>query len=172
MEVKCIDADVSWGLLSQGTVYKVYQDLPYNYIITDNGGCLTKWLKDRFEIVSEFQNFKVRCIDNSTISLPCPLVLGQIYEVDGNTETSYQLVGEPLGWLKTRFETVSDSDFDLLTYQHVLDLIDQHIRDWKYGAIQDNRNIRALDTNSIVKALEMLKTSLSSEQSRRTNKVD
>jgi hypothetical protein len=120
---------------------------------------------------------KVKCVNgfDSNEGEGC-VKTGSIYQVETEDDEFYYIKvlsnGSSGGWLKTRFEIVTDSDPNLVTYQHVLDLISQHIKDWKYGAIQDNHNIRALDTNSIVKALQMLYNQLSAEQWRRTSKVD
>lgn len=115
MEVKCIDADNSFGLLSKGVIYKVHKTLYDYYIIIDNGGCFTSWPTDRFEIVTPFQNFKVKCINSS--GQYCFLTLGKIYEVCGESvsKNDYLLVGEALGWMKSRFEKVDDNSVSSTT---------------------------------------------------------
>lgn len=50
---------------------------------------------------------KVKCINNLS-SYPCPLVVGEVYEVRGehSNKTDWYLVGVEMSWLKTRFEIV------------------------------------------------------------------
>jgi hypothetical protein len=109
MEVKCIDASGAGAYLTQGKIYTVQQEFKTQYTIYDNSNFLSTYDADRFEVVSSFQNFKVRCIDNA--GELCTLILGRIYEVEGESVSGddYKLVGWGLSWNKRRFEKVDDN---------------------------------------------------------------
>src|SRR5580698_6052824 len=98
--VKCLDALNS--ALKQGVVYEVLSEQHLYYQLKNNLG---EWPKYCFvEVPAPKTNKYVKCID----SLECygQLHYGTIYQVIGETDNDYILVGVYLSWDKSRFETV------------------------------------------------------------------
>jgi hypothetical protein len=99
--------------LKQGAVYEVSLEDDFYYQLKNS---LCRWEKIRFVEVKNAagdpleQPKYVRCID----SLECDgkLHYGTIYQVFGETDNDYILVGVHLSWDKDRFETVPHANKD------------------------------------------------------------
>ena len=55
-------------------------------------------------------NMKVKCINNDCKDMVCPLILGEVYEVEHKTDYDYLLKGESLSWDQRRFVVVDQLD--------------------------------------------------------------
>jgi len=108
MKVRCINDGWGYGLsIEIGDTFDITKDTMNFYYIGEK--MYPKWM---FEEVKEETKMKVRCIEPIGFSPEFDLVMDEIYEVNKETESSYELVINYWWYLKERFEVVDESSIN------------------------------------------------------------
>lgn len=126
--VRCINADGTGGMLTDGKVYEVENTIPdtltmglFFYTLKGMGGVYTS---NRFVDVSTPQRKRVRCIDCGPYGSSAHIHLkkGQVYEVESEicnaNHIFYKLVGVISEWIGTRFEVIKEKQMVRCIYDN------------------------------------------------------